>query len=74
MDIQMSTLTDPYLYQALMSMMDEFLVVQTIEGSVRGKLASVLPDHIVVEVSGTPFYVRSQQIVWFFPSFEDTGR
>ncbi|MGF3104177.1 YuzF family protein [Rossellomorea sp. DUT-2] len=74
MDIQMSTLTDPYLYQALMSMMDEYLVVQTSEGSVRGKLASVLPDHIVIEVSGTPFYVRSQQIVWFFPSSEDADR
>jgi Protein of unknown function (DUF2642) len=73
-DIQMSTLTDPYLYQALTGMMDEFLVVQTSEGSVRGKLASVLPDHIVIEVSGTPFYVRFQQIVWFFPSSEGAGR
>ncbi|PFA68504.1 hypothetical protein CN378_07420 [Bacillus sp. AFS015802] len=63
----MSTLTDPYLYQALLSMMNEPLVVQTSEGSVRGKLVSILPDHIVIDVSGTPFYIRVQQIVWFFP-------
>lgn len=43
------------------------MTVQTARGSVRGILKQVLPDHIVVEVAGTPFYVRTQQIIWVFP-------
>ncbi|MGP4060344.1 YuzF family protein [Halobacillus sp. H74] len=58
---------DPYVYQTLISIHGSSAVVQTTQGSVRGLLKTVMPDHIVVEVTGTPFYVRTDQIIWAFP-------
>nr|WP_238177776.1 YuzF family protein [Paenibacillus contaminans] len=58
---------EPYLYQTLQSAVGGGIVVQTAAGSVRGKLKSVVSDHIVVEVSGVPFFVRTAQIVWVSP-------
>ncbi|QSS98601.1 YuzF family protein [Pontibacillus sp. ALD_SL1] len=59
---------DPYVYQTLQSVTGSEVTVQTTQGSVRGKLTNVLPDHIVVEMNNTPFFIRTQQIVWVFPS------
>lgn len=64
---QMVSSVDPYMYQALHSMVGRHLAVQTNRGSVRGKLVNVMPDHIVVEVNGTPFFVRVAQIIWVLP-------
>ncbi|MCM3442576.1 YuzF family protein [Metabacillus halosaccharovorans] len=58
---------DPYVYQTLQGITGAFVVVQTIRGSVSGKLKTVMPDHIVVESGGSPFYIRTQQIIWVIP-------
>ncbi|MCV9886175.1 YuzF family protein [Metabacillus halosaccharovorans] len=58
---------DPYVYQTLHGITGAFVVVQTIRGSVSGNLKTVMPDHIVVESGGSPFYIRTQQIIWVIP-------
>ncbi|APA02427.1 MULTISPECIES: YuzF family protein [Bacillus subtilis group] len=56
-------LSDPYVYQALMGLHNQSLAVQTTHGSVRGVLREVMPDHIVIMMGGTPFYVRTAQVL-----------
>ena len=58
---------DPYVYQTFQGIAGAFVVVQTIRGSVSGRLKTVMPDHIVVESGGSPFYIRTQQIIWVIP-------
>ncbi|KGX93767.1 hypothetical protein N781_00775 [Pontibacillus halophilus JSM 076056 = DSM 19796] len=62
------SLYDPYVYQTLQSVTGSQLVVETTKGTLRGTLTTVMPDHIVVEIDGTPFFIRTQQIVWVSPS------
>ncbi|TSB47555.1 DUF2642 domain-containing protein [Alkalicoccobacillus porphyridii] len=62
------TLTDPYLYSAVSEYLNKLVEVQTTRGGVRGTLLDVQPDHLVIEMGGTPFFVRTQQIIWFFPA------
>ncbi|MFC7322105.1 YuzF family protein [Halobacillus campisalis] len=64
------SLYDPYVVQTLQSVSGSSVTVQTTHGSVRGILTNVMPDHIVVENSGTPFFIRIQQIIWVFPTNE----
>ncbi|SEO63260.1 Protein of unknown function [Amphibacillus marinus] len=58
---------DTYVYQTLQSLECASVIVQTTQGSVTGQLQAVMPDHIVVESGGSPFYIRIQQIVWIIP-------
>ncbi|WLR51242.1 YuzF family protein [Bacillus tianshenii] len=58
---------DPYVYQTLQGVKGGKVVVQTTRGTVTGKLKTVMPEHIVVESGGSPFYIRIQQIVWVIP-------
>ena len=58
-------LSDPYVYQALTGFHNKSLAVQTTQGSVRGVLREVMPDYIVIHMGGTPFYIRTAQIIWF---------
>ncbi|CAI8712176.1 MULTISPECIES: YuzF family protein [Bacillus] len=60
-------LVDPYVVQTLQSIVGKRIVVETIRGSVSGTLRSVKPDHIVLEETEIPMFVRVQQIVWFAP-------
>jgi hypothetical protein len=64
----MLSFVEPYVCQTLQSVVGRQVAVQTVSGSVRGVLSHVLPDHIVVQVSNTPFFIRTQQIVWVIPS------
>jgi ferredoxin-fold anticodon binding domain-containing protein len=64
----MHSFIDPYLYQTLLSLVGRQIAVQTVAGSVRGVLSNVMPDHVVVQVSNTPFLIRISQIVWVLPS------
>ncbi|MCA0971881.1 YuzF family protein [Halobacillus litoralis] len=66
-NVALNSAIDPYVYHTLLSIQGGAIVAQTTQGSVRGILKTVMPDHIVVEVSGTPFFVRTQQIVWVHP-------
>lgn len=59
--------SDPYVFQTLQSIRGQAVVVETTKGTVTGRLANVLPDHIVVESGGAPFFIRIQQIVWVIP-------
>ncbi|EON71365.1 hypothetical protein H131_15398 [Lysinibacillus sphaericus OT4b.31] len=45
-------------------MIGQAIVVQTVKNIQQGILTSVLPDHIVVEVCRTPFFIRMEEIVW----------
>ncbi|MGM0846552.1 MAG: YuzF family protein [Bacillota bacterium] len=58
---------DPYVYETLSGIIGSMVAVQTIRGTVSGKLSNVVPDHIVVESGGSPFFIRTQQIVWVIP-------
>lgn len=68
MDNMKWTLTDPYVYQTLTGIIGTNVIVQTAKGSVTGVLQDVKPDHIVVNMGGSPFFIRTQQIVWVSPS------
>lgn len=57
--------SDPYVYEALSGLQNSPLAVQTLRGSVRGILTNVMPDHIVIRMGGTPFFIRTEQIIWF---------
>jgi len=60
-------LSDPFVYQTLMGLLNQNVAVQTVRGSVRGILKTVMPDHIVVEMGGSSFYIRTAQIIWLQP-------
>ncbi|WP_277585356.1 YuzF family protein [Psychrobacillus antarcticus] len=56
-----------YVYQAAMGLQGKMIAVQTTRSTMQGTLKSIAPDHLVIDVSGTPFYIRTQQIVWISP-------
>jgi len=60
---------DPYVYQTLSTIVGNKIVVQLTNNSlVKGVLNQVFSDHIVVEQNGTPFFIRTQQIIWVSPA------
>jgi hypothetical protein len=63
----MSGWMEQYLFMALQSLEGRHVAVQTVRGSVRGRIASVQPDHVVVYSGGAPFLIRIEQIVWVVP-------
>ncbi|WP_424513320.1 DUF2642 domain-containing protein [Psychrobacillus psychrotolerans] len=44
------------------------IAIQTTRSTMQGILKGIAPDHLVLDVSGTPFYIRIQQIVWISPT------
>ncbi|TFD99738.1 YuzF family protein [Jeotgalibacillus salarius] len=58
---------DPYVYQALNTLVGKPITVQTTKNPVQGMLSSVAPDHIVIEINEVPFFIRTQEIVWISP-------
>jgi hypothetical protein len=67
MQHQMVMLYDPYVVEALKSVMGKELVVETSRGSIRGELTDVKPDHIVLSTNDTSFFIRIQEIIWIMP-------
>lgn len=61
---QMGSVSNPYLYETVRMMVGQPIVVQTVRNVQQGVLTSVLPDHIVVEICRTPFFIRMEEIVW----------
>ncbi|PYZ93839.1 hypothetical protein CR194_11915 [Salipaludibacillus keqinensis] len=59
---------DPFVVQTLQSIQGSKVVVQTTEGSIRGEVADVKPDHVVIQSEGSSFFIRIQQIVWVMPT------
>ncbi|MEW9500954.1 YuzF family protein [Jeotgalibacillus marinus] len=66
--VQLTSTYDPYLYQTLSDLMGNEIVVQTTKNTLQGTLSGVTPDHIVININRTPFFVRIQRIVWVSPS------
>ncbi len=60
-------LSDPYVFESLKRLLNQSIAVQTIRGSLRGELKTVMPDHIVIHMGGSPFFVRTEQIIWIQP-------
>jgi hypothetical protein len=67
MQHQMFMLYDPYVVEALKSLMGKELIVETSRGSIRGELTDVKPDHIVLSTNDTSFFIRIQEIIWIMP-------
>ncbi|MET3659699.1 YuzF family protein [Sporosarcina psychrophila] len=63
-EIKTVSVFDPYFYQTLLSFRLKNIVIQTTKNPIQGSLLTVMPDHVVIEVSNTPFYVRIQEIIW----------
>lgn len=63
---------DPYVYQTLSTIVGKEIVVQLTNNSlVQGVLKQVFSDHVVVEKNGTPFFIRTQQIIWVSPAADN---
>ncbi|WP_227394600.1 YuzF family protein [Jeotgalibacillus aurantiacus] len=63
-----TSLYDPYVFQALNTLIGKPITVQTTKNPVQGMLKSVAPDHFVVEINQTPFFIRTQEVVWISPA------
>lgn len=61
---QMGRVSNPYLYETLKMMIGQMIVVQTKKNIQQGHLTFILPDHIVIEINRTPFFIRMEEIVW----------
>lgn len=57
-------ISNPYLFETIKGLTGQQIVVQTGKNIQRGVLTSVLPDHIVIEICQTPFFIRMDEIVW----------
>jgi Protein of unknown function (DUF2642) len=56
------------VFQTLSGVVGSQVAVQTCRGAVRGRLANVQPDHIVVEVGRNTFFIRTAEIIWVVPN------
>lgn len=63
----MVTLVDPYVFETLQSVKGKEVVIETVRGSIRGKVKDVKVDHVVIQAKDSAFFVRLQQIVWIMP-------
>lgn len=61
---QMGSISNPYLYETFKMMIGQAVVVQTEKNIQQGILLSILPDHMVLEINRTPFFIRMEEIVW----------
>lgn len=61
---QTRSITNPYLYETFNMMIGQVVVVQTEKNIQKGILLSILPDHMILEMNRTPFFIRMEEIVW----------
>jgi len=66
--VKFMALYDPYVVQTLETVQGSNVVVQTCQGSIRGQLSDVKPDHVVIQSDGASFFIRIQQIIWIMPN------
>ncbi|MCD7036219.1 YuzF family protein [Metabacillus sp. GX 13764] len=64
---KMVTLVEPYVYHTLQGAIGKTIIVQTVRDTLRGKLTDVKPDHAVIQIDGSTFFVRLQHIVYIMP-------
>ena len=72
MMINYTTVIDPFVVEALTTVIGHSVVIETVRGNLQGILVEVKPDHIVVKPrgNGTTFFVRIQQIVYIMPDID----
>jgi len=58
---------DPYVVEALKSVLGKPVVLETTRGALNGCVIEVKPDHVVIETRGRKFFVRICEIVWIMP-------
>jgi hypothetical protein len=65
-----TTLTEPFVVEALRMIVGRSVVIETVRGNLQGILEDVKLDHVVVRSydKDTVFYVRLQQIVHVMPT------
>ena len=57
-------ISNPYLYETVKGLIGQQIAVQAGKNIQHGVLTAVLPDHIVLEICQTPFFIRMDEIVW----------
>ncbi|WP_431027311.1 DUF2642 domain-containing protein [Lysinibacillus sp. LZ02] len=57
-------ISNPYLFETVKGLMGQQIVVQTEKNIQQGVLTSVLPDHVVIEICKTPFFIRMDEVIW----------
>lgn len=66
--VQYSQMSSPFLVETLQGFIGQMLVVQQTGNHVKqGILTAVMPDYIVLDVCRTPFFIRTEEIVWVTP-------
>ncbi|WP_437349672.1 DUF2642 domain-containing protein [Paenibacillus humicus] len=40
------------------------MVIQTFRDPVRGTITDVKPDHVLLQTDNSPFFLRTQQMIW----------
>lgn len=58
---------EPTFQSCLYPFIGRKISVQTVRGSVTGRLYQVHYDHILIKSGGAPFFIRTQQILWAVP-------
>ncbi len=58
---------EPYVYQALCSLVGKRAVIDTTRGPVNGIVIDAKPDHVVIQERNSTFFVRLCEIVWIMP-------
>lgn len=61
---QMGSISNPYLYETFKMMIGQAVVVQTEKNIQQGILLSILPDHLILEISRMPYFIPMEEIVW----------
>lgn len=65
--IQPCTIIEPYVVQAVQSLIGKNAVIETVGDSFRGRIMDAKPDHIVVQSGDSTFFVRLQMIISIMP-------
>lgn len=58
---------EPFVYEALRSLVGKRAVLDTTRGSVSGIVIDAKPDHVVIQEHDSRFFVRLREIVWIMP-------
>ncbi|OZM56805.1 hypothetical protein CIB95_10385 [Lottiidibacillus patelloidae] len=60
-------LVEPFVYEALRSLIGKRVVIDTSRGPVSGNIADAKPDHVVIKEYDSTFLVRTSEIIWIMP-------
>lgn len=58
---------EPFVYEALRSLIGKRAVLDTTRGSVSGMVVDAKLDHVVIQEHDSTFFVRLREIVWIMP-------